>query len=198
LIHARPVVRKCVRSREAIGCIRSVRSKRAQAYTDRRAFSLRAQRGTMPPTRIELLQHMPIFGAIREDMLRLLLGHAREVAVRTGAFFFREHDPASSMFVLEAGRVAVLKSWQDRELILHTLNAGDCFGEMALMDLFPRSASVRAEEDCRAIEFGAADLLHLFEHDAEQFALIQMNIGREVCRRLRATDELLFRARMGA
>jgi CRP/FNR family transcriptional regulator, cyclic AMP receptor protein len=217
-------VRKCVRSQDAIGCICSVRTKRAQAYTDRRAFPLRARRGTMPPTRIELLQHMPIFGAIREDMLRLLLGHAREVAVRTGAFFFREHDPASSMFVLEAGRVAVLKSaprptstssapqggmskvaaphslmsWESRDLVLHTLNAGDCFGEMALMDLFPRSASVRAEEDCRAIEFGAADLLHLFEHDAEQFALIQMNIGREVCRRLRATDELLFRARMGA
>jgi CRP/FNR family transcriptional regulator, cyclic AMP receptor protein len=151
----------------------------------------------MPPTRIELLQRMPIFGAIREDMLRLLLGHAHEVTVRTGTFFFREHDEASSMFVLEAGRVAVLKSWEQRELVLHTLNAGDCFGEMALMDLFPRSASVRAEEDCRAIEFGAADLMHLFEHDAEQFALIQMNIGREVCRRLRATDELLFRARMG-
>jgi CRP/FNR family transcriptional regulator, cyclic AMP receptor protein len=31
----------------------------------------------------------------------------------------------------------------------------------------------------------------------EQFALIQMNIGREVCRRLRATDELLFRVRHG-
>jgi CRP-like cAMP-binding protein len=68
---------------------------------------------------------------------------------------------------------------------------------MALMDLCPRSASVLAEEDCRAIELTAADLLRLFERDAEQFALIQMNIGREVCRRLRTTDDLLFRATMG-
>jgi CRP-like cAMP-binding protein len=67
---------------------------------------------------------------------------------------------------------------------------------MALMDFFPRSASVRAVADCQALALSPADLLRLFERDAEQFALIQMNMGREVSRRLRETDELLFRARM--
>ena len=143
------------------------------------------------------MQQMPVFGAIREDTLRFLLEQARAVAVKTGEYFFREYDQADSMFVLVAGRVAVIKSWQGRDLVLHGLGAGDCFGEMALMDLCPRSASVRADEDCRAIELAATDLLYLFERDVEQFALIQMNIGREVCRRLRATDELWFRARMG-
>jgi CRP/FNR family transcriptional regulator, cyclic AMP receptor protein len=52
-------------------------------------------------------------------------------------------------------------------------------------------------ENTRAIEIATAALHRLAERDMEQFALIQMNIGREVCRRLRATDELLFRARMG-
>jgi CRP-like cAMP-binding protein len=101
------------------------------------------------------------------------------------------------MFVLQSGKVAVHKHWQGQELRLHELAAGDCFGEMALMDLLPRSASVRAEADCQAIEFSSVDLMLLYEHDIEQFALIQMNLGREVCRRLRATDELLFRWRMG-
>jgi CRP/FNR family transcriptional regulator, cyclic AMP receptor protein len=151
----------------------------------------------MRPTRIELLQRMPVFGAIREDMLQILLERAQAVEARTGEFFFREHDQASSMFVLETGLASVIKNWQGRDFVLHGLSAGDCFGEMALMDLSARSASVRADEDCRAIEFTTADLLHLFERDAEQFALIQMNIGREVCRRLRAADEMLCRARMG-
>ena len=101
------------------------------------------------------------------------------------------------MFVLETGRVVVFKSWQGRDVVLNDMQAGDCFGEMALMDLCPRSASVRAEADCVAIELTSGDLLRLFERDAEQFALVQMNMGREVCRRLRATDEVLFRARMG-
>jgi CRP/FNR family transcriptional regulator, cyclic AMP receptor protein len=151
----------------------------------------------MQPTRIELLQQMPVFGAIREDSLRLLLEHSHVVEVPAGELFFRENDPASTIFVIEAGRVAVFRSWQGRDVVLHSLGVGDCFGEMALMDLLPRSASVRADEDCRAIEFGAADLMHLYERDAAQFALIQMNIGREVCRRLRATNALLFEAKLG-
>jgi CRP-like cAMP-binding protein len=151
----------------------------------------------MAPNRIELLQNMPVFGGAREDTLQFLLAQARTTAVPAGGYFFRENDAASSMFVLDTGRATVVKTWRERELVLHSLGPGDCFGEMSLMDLGPRSAAVCAEEDCVAIELTAADLLCLFEHDVEQFALIQMNIGREVCRRLRATDELLFRATMG-
>jgi CRP/FNR family transcriptional regulator, cyclic AMP receptor protein len=151
----------------------------------------------MQPKRIDTLQHMPVFGAIRDDTLDFLLQQANTVAVPRGERFFREGDPAQSMFVLEAGRAAVLKQWQGDEFLLHQMGVGDCFGEMALLGLFPRSASVRADEDCRAIELTSADLLRLFERDAEQFALVQMNIAREVCRRLRTTDELLFRAWMG-
>jgi len=66
-----------------------------------------------------------------------------------------------------------------------------------LLDLFPRSAAVRAVTECRAMALTSAHLYRLFEHNAEQFALIQMNIGREMSRRLRASDEELFRVTMG-
>ncbi|RYF34454.1 MAG: cyclic nucleotide-binding domain-containing protein [Comamonadaceae bacterium] len=151
----------------------------------------------MLASRVELLQQMPIFGAVAEDALEFLLAPAPLVERPAGSFFFREGEPAESMFVLESGQVTVSKSWQGHALLLRRLGAGDCFGEMALLDLFPRSASVRADVDCRAIELTPDNLYRLFEHDAAQFATIQMNIGREVSRRLRSTDELLFRARMG-
>jgi CRP/FNR family cyclic AMP-dependent transcriptional regulator len=146
---------------------------------------------------VDLLQRMPVFGGLREASLRLLLERARPVQRSTGESFFVEGDAAEAMYVLESGRVAVTKGWQGSEFLLHELAAGDCFGEMALMDLQPRSASVRALEPCNAIEFGTHDMLHLYETDVEQFALMQMNLGRELCRRLRATDERLFRAAMG-
>ncbi len=150
----------------------------------------------MQDARIELLQRMPLFGGIRADILQFLLGLCPVVSVPTNAYFFREHDQADSMFILEAGKVAVLKSWRGREYLLGTLKEGDCFGEMAVMDLCPRSASVRATEDCTAIHLSAANLHRLYDQDLKQFALIQMNMGREVSRRLREADNLLF-ARLG-
>jgi CRP/FNR family cyclic AMP-dependent transcriptional regulator len=75
---------------------------------------------------------------------------------------------------------------------LQYLARGDCFGEMALIDLNPRSASVVAVEDCIALEISHQALYVLYEHYLEQFTLIQMNL-REVSRRLRALDERLSR-----
>jgi CRP/FNR family transcriptional regulator, cyclic AMP receptor protein len=147
--------------------------------------------------RIELLQRMPIFGGIRADVLQYLLALCPVVSVPMNEFFFLEHEQADSMFVLEAGKVSVVKSWRGQEYVLSILTEGDCFGEMAVMDLLPRSASVRAVEDCTAIHISAANLYQVYARDLEQFALIQMNMGREVSRRLRKADSLLFRARMG-
>jgi CRP/FNR family transcriptional regulator, cyclic AMP receptor protein len=144
-----------------------------------------------------LLQQMPIFGAIDDEALQFLLDPVPSITVAKGEYFFRENDPADRMYVLESGRVAVFKEWSGRELLLRHLGEGDCFGEMALLDLFPRSASVRAMDDCRAIALGPNDLYRLYEHDAKQFAMIQMNIGREMSRRLRDVDDRLFRATMG-
>lgn len=151
----------------------------------------------MAPASLELLQQMPIFGGVKPPALEVLLGSGRRVEVPAGSYFFREQEPAQGLYVLEAGRVVVVKQWRNQSMQLRVLEPGDCFGEMALLDLFPRSASVRALDASRAFEITAADLLRLFEHDMEQFALVQMNIAREMCRRLRETDEMLFEAVMG-
>ncbi len=145
---------------------------------------------------ISLLQDMPVFGGTSEDTLRLLLSLAPIVEVKRGDYFFRQGEPGESMFVLEQGRVAVLKGWNGHNYLLRKLSDGDCFGEMALMDLHPRSASVIALDLCRAIEVDTRALQAVHQHNLEQFALIQMNMGREVSRRLRDANERLFRHRM--
>lgn len=152
----------------------------------------------MSTGRIALLQAMPIFGALREDAIEWLLTDAPCVERMAGEHYFHEGDEARCMYVIESGAVEVLKAWDGEDWPLHVLHVGDCFGEMALMDFGARSASLRAVEDTRAIEIATAALHRLYERDLEQFALIQMNLGREVARRLRATDELLFHLRMGA
>jgi len=151
----------------------------------------------MQEARIELLQSMPIFGGIRTETLEFLLGFCPVVAVPMNEFFFREDDDGDSLFVLETGEAAVLKSWRGQDHLIQTLKVGDCFGEMAVMDHCRRSASVRASEGCTAIRISAADLYRVYGQDLKQFAMIQMNMGREVSRRLRDANSRLFSAKMG-
>lgn len=151
----------------------------------------------MQQTRIESLQRMPIFGGLRRDVLELLVGAAEVTSVSRDQYFFREHDKASAMFVLESGEVSIRKSWDGKEYEIGRLGPGDCFGEMALIDLFPRSASAQAVQDCTAITLSMESVHRLYEKDLEQFALILMNIGRELSRRLRIADERLFSFKMG-
>lgn len=63
----------------------------------------------MLPASLELLQNMPIFGAVREDALQVLLEQTRRVRVAAGRHFFHERDAANCMYVLESGRAAVVK-----------------------------------------------------------------------------------------
>ncbi len=141
-----------------------------------------------------LLQAMPIFGGMREDTLNFLLDQASHVSRPAGGYFYREADAASSLFVLESGKVELLKCWQGHDFRLKSLNRGDCFGQVALIDLQPRNTSSLAVERSCAIEISDKNLYQLYQHDADQLMLLRMNMAREVCRRLREADERAFAA----
>ncbi|MGI9474359.1 MAG: Crp/Fnr family transcriptional regulator [Rubripirellula sp.] len=146
----------------------------------------------MPPDRIDLLRKMPVFGGLKTESLQLILGESSEVVVKEGDCYFREGEPGDSLFVLESGTVLVQRMWQGEAIELGRLASGDCFGEMALIDFQKRSATIKAECNCSAIEVPSKSLRSLFKFDLEQYAMIMMNLGREVSRRLRIADECLF------
>ena len=146
----------------------------------------------MPDDRIELLRQMPVFGGLKTESLELILRESTEVVAKEGDFFFREGERGDSVFVLETGTVLVQRMWKGEPIELGRLASGDCFGEMALIDFEKRSASIKAESNCSAIEVPSKSLRSLFKVDVEQYAMIMMNLGREVSRRLRVADECLF------
>jgi CRP/FNR family cyclic AMP-dependent transcriptional regulator len=149
----------------------------------------------MQQSRIQALQNSSMFGAVSEDVVERIVQRAEEVSIPAGDYFFRQDEGGSTAYLLESGEVDVLKTWAGKEFLLHKLSAGDCFGEVALLDFGRRSASIRAACDCRSLAVGAAALREIAEYDAKQFALIYMNLGRELGRRLRAADDRVFRMR---
>lgn len=147
----------------------------------------------MADNRLKMLKETPLLGGVREDIVAFLLAQVRNIVLKQGDFLFVEDDPGDAMYVLETGQVAILKEWRGIYYRLNYLNAGDSIGEMSLIDLGRRSASVLAMTDCTAIELNHDALMRLYEQDLEQFVLLQMNLSRELSRRLRVTDEAMFR-----
>lgn len=148
----------------------------------------------MKQEEIQLLRKMPIFGGIEDETIAFLLERTRAEEAKVGEYFFKEGDQADCMYVIHTGRVLVVKAFDEKELKIRYLDPGDCFGEMALIDMLPRSASVKAVEDSTVLILTTTALEALYKHDLEQFTLLQMNLSRELSRRLRIADKQILTA----
>ncbi len=70
-------------------------------------------------------------------------GFSRTFAHNT--FVFCEHEPGNELYIIQSGKVKITKIVAEKEVMLAVLNPGDIFGEMAILDNKPRSASAIAE-----------------------------------------------------
>ena len=118
---------------------------------------------------------------------------AREGLVRDfapGAYIVREGDEGHSLFILVEGKVEIVKRADSPGAVtLDTLQQGDFFGEMCIIEPMTRAASVLALSQVKAIEVKAATLHHLYQQLPDQYAIVLLNLARDMSRRLRKLDE---------
>ncbi len=150
--------------------------------------------------RVGLLMQMPLFHGLRADTVLRLLSEARIVTLRPGEFFCRQGEEAQHMYVLETGLASVTKVWEGQDALgpsdefdLGILERGQSFGELALIERSPRSATIRAKTSCVAIEIAASSLRRIREYDVDQFIQLLSNISLGLCQRMRAADDKLMR-----
>ncbi|HKY37833.1 MAG TPA: cyclic nucleotide-binding domain-containing protein [Polyangiaceae bacterium] len=138
------------------------------------------------------LRNIGLFGALNDDVLEYLATLLTVETPPAGATLFREGEDASAMFVVISGEVEVLKkSKRNIEARVAVLGPGDWFGEMSIVDIQPRSATVRALAPSRLLRVSSADLDALYRHDLRSYAIIILNLARELSRRLRVADGIL-------
>src|SRR5690349_4917040 len=138
------------------------------------------------------LRNIGLFGALSDDVLDYLATLLTVETPPAGATLFREGEDANAMFVVISGEVEVLKkSKRNVEARVAVLGPGDWFGEMSIVDIQPRSATVRALAPSRLLRVSSADLDALYRHDLRSYAIIILNLARELSRRLRVADGIL-------
>lgn len=110
------------------------------------------------------------------------------IRFKKGETIFNEGEEAQEMFIIHSGRVRIFKKIDNKEETLAILEKGDFFGEMAILENLPRSASAEAFEDCELIRVNASMLDEMMRRNPE----ISIRILRNLASKLRETNEKLM------
>ena len=140
----------------------------------------------------EAIRRAAIFLGLADDPRSRFAGTLEVAAFDVGRKIFSEGEHAGELYVVLSGEVEVTKkSKSGRSARIALLGPGDCFGEMSLVDVQPRSATLRTLAPSRLLRMTTADLERLRNEDLASYAQVVLNLAREMSRRLRTADGLL-------
>ena len=142
----------------------------------------------------DLLSTLPIFEGLSRGQLRQIqrILHARTYL--KDETVFNETEPGAGMYIIESGRVAVYKQVEDGDpIVLAEFVKGNFFGELALIEEIPRSATARALEPTKLLAFPKPDLGRLIDRQPQLAVKILYNLSRLVAQRLIQTNENIGR-----
>ncbi|MDJ0868019.1 MAG: Crp/Fnr family transcriptional regulator [Myxococcota bacterium] len=137
---------------------------------------------------MEALSESPIFGALSAQELAQLADLGREERVPAGKTIFHKGDEAAAFYVVVDGLARASTTSKDgRELILGEERPGDVFGEIALFDRKPRTATIATVSPMTMVAFSFRDIrAYLLRHPEVALRILEF-----LAARLRSTIEQL-------
>jgi CRP/FNR family cyclic AMP-dependent transcriptional regulator len=134
------------------------------------------------------LEGIEFFNLLGEDERRALSEVVDLIRLDENQTLFRAGEPGESLFIVRSGEIELfIKDTAGQKIVLDTARAGDFFGELALLDAAPRSATATALMSSELIELDRDDLLLLFQKKPESALSMLAAMGRMT----RKADELL-------
>jgi CRP/FNR family cyclic AMP-dependent transcriptional regulator len=142
---------------------------------------------------LSVLSQTPIWGGTT-DLQRTKIYDLLETGTfMKGEYIFQKGDEPEYLYIVKSGVIDLLIG--DHEVILEkkALTTGECFGVASLMSMQRHTATAIALEESEIMVLSRQALLRLQHEDIELFALLLMNIARELARRINLTDNILLR-----
>jgi CRP/FNR family transcriptional regulator, cyclic AMP receptor protein len=134
----------------------------------------------------KVLEQSPLFARMDDNSRRDLIGQAIPRSFGAGETVCRIGDPGGSMMAVLAGTIRIsLPTVKGKEVILADLNAGELFGEIAMLDGKPRSANATALTKCELLVLERRNVIQFLERNpAACLQLMEL-----LCARIRRSDE---------
>jgi len=139
-----------------------------------------------------VLRRIPVFSGLSKSEMKQV---EKIIYLRTyqeGEVIFVEGEPGAGMYVIESGKIRIcLGPNTDEEHEIAMLENGDFFGELALIDDHPRSATAVAVASTRLIGFFRSELISIISRSPRLGVKLQQNMMQILVKRLRITDQRL-------
>ncbi len=139
---------------------------------------------------IEALQKYSLFGGLLPEQVSVVRGLLGFESFDDGALLLAEGQANDRICFIVEGKVEVLKNGTS----LNVLCEGETFGEMEMLDVMPAIATIRALGPVKVAILGNRALYRLSRENIRVFAIVVMNLARDLSRRLRRMDELAVKA----
>ena len=143
-----------------------------------------------------VLSRVPAFADLSARELRGVAAIVHKREYKAGEPVFYQGDPGLGMYIIREGEVSICIAegdGEDKELAV--LSDGDFFGELALLDESPRSATAICKTDCSLVGFFRTDLFEMIEQKTDLGLKIVLRLAEILAVRLRKTDKELSKLR---
>jgi SulP family sulfate permease len=131
------------------------------------------------------LDQLPLLRDFTADQIERLRGRLEPVAWPAGHVIFRRGDPGSSLYLVTKGCASVHLQHDDGDIRLVTFAPGAVFGELAILDRGPRSATITADEDLAGFGLSEASFAMLCQQQPDIAIKFLSALGRELSVRVR-------------
>ena len=133
------------------------------------------------------LRGISLFSHIATSELRTIRGLLHRRTYLKDEVIFDEGEKGQAIYFILQGKVLICRQGRPIDGAIAELGAGQCFGEMALLDNFPRMAQVRAAEDCSFDVLFREDFLNLINTHSKIASKLSIELARMMGKRLRQT-----------
>ena len=134
----------------------------------------------------------PYFSILEPDEAEYLAKCCFITDFKKDDIVFREGDPGNIVYIVKEGNIKIYKSGYLGEIGISLMGAGEIYGEMSIVDGYPRSASARAVTDVRLVGLKQADLEKIKKENTAVATKLLDTLLQVLTRRLRTTTQKIY------
>lgn len=140
---------------------------------------------------LHVLEQVPIFAALEKDKILNLYNKCEIRHLKTDEYLIHEGTEAEEIYVVLDGEVSVVLKPKGEPFEVARFGPGGCLGETSVIGIQKHSADVIVLKDSTFLILTRVRLMELYNEDVSLFAMLVLNIARELARRLKETDRYI-------